>query len=291
MRAEATASAGSGASRWRAGLAGVTALAAVLAALGYRNARADPIVRRADLQMPRWPAGTAPVTVAVFGDIHMGNAAMDAARLRRIVGQVNRLRPDLLVITGDLVSGEGREQASRAAPDLAAALRRLRAPLGVLAVPGNHDHDTDPALLARTLRSAGVTLLVNDAVRRGPLAIGGLDDPATGREREVPVLAALREQPGARLVVAHSPKPIWRLPKDGTVLLAGHTHCGQIAVPILWRMMAKTPDFRCGIVQDRRRTTIVTAGLGTSRVPLRLGAPPDLWLLTLGPIRRGQAVR
>lgn len=267
----------------------LTVLVAIAAGVtvwaGYRAARADPIVRRVALRMPRWPAGEAPAHVAVLGDLHLGNEAMDGSRLRRIVEIVDALKPDLILITGDMISGRGRRQAIDAAPQLQAVLRGLRAPLGVIAVLGNHDHDTDAPLVTSTLRAAGITVLVNDAVRRGPLVIGGLGDPASGRERIGRTLAAMEPLRGAPIVLAHSPKPIWHLPKDGTLLLAGHTHCGQIVVPVLWQMLATSPDFRCGIVRDRRRTTIVTAGLGTSRLPLRLGAPPDLWLLRLGPDR------
>lgn len=261
------------------------AFAGAIFQIGYRNARADPIVRGASLQLPRWPEGAAPVTVALFSDLHLGNATMDRTRLTRIVGQVNGLRPDLIVITGDMVSWCGAGRARRAAPILTQALRGLRAPLGTVAILGNHDHDSDATLLTRALGDAGVSVLTNGAVRRGPLAIGGLDDPATGRERIRPMLAALDPLPGARMVLAHSPKPIWHLPKGGTLLLAGHTHCGQIVIPGLWQLMADMPDFRCGVVHDRRRTTIVSGGLGTSRLPLRFGAPPDIWLIKLGPIR------
>lgn len=259
-------------------------LTGMIALTGYCNARIDPVIRRTYVALPHWPAGTAPATVALISDLHLGNAAMDASRLQHIVALIDALHPDLILIAGDFVAGQGKAEARRDAPGLEAILGQLHAPLGIIAVLGNHDHETDPALLALTLRRANITVLANQAVSRGPLAIGGLDDPATERDRPAKMLAELDTLPGARLVIAHSPKPIWRLPHDGMLLLAGHTHCGQIVIPVLWEFAAKIPDFRCGMVRDRHRTTIVTAGLGTSQLPMRFGAPPDLWLLTLGPI-------
>src|SRR3954462_6463540 len=79
-------------------------LAAGLALWGHINARADPIVRRANVALPDWPAGAQPVTVALFSDVHIGNSTMDADRLTRIVAQVNALKPDLVLIAGDFAS-------------------------------------------------------------------------------------------------------------------------------------------------------------------------------------------
>lgn len=74
-----------------------------------------------------------------------------------------------------------------------------------------------------------------------------------------------------------------------TLLLAGHTHCGQIVLPLYGPVaQVAAPRYRCGIVHERGNMIVVTAGLGTSTVPLRFGAPPDLWVLTLGPM--GQPV-
>lgn len=253
-------------------------------AIGYRNARADPIVRRAAVALPGWPAGAPPITIALLSDIHMESAAMDEPRLARAVGRVNALRPDLVVIAGDFVEGRGRDEAARAIPLLARPLARLRAPLGVAAVLGNHDHWTDPQPLAAMLRRIGVVLLSNDARAVGPLALGGLDDEATHHLRLAPTLRALARLRGAGVMIAHSPAIAPRLPARVRLLLAGHTHCGQVVLPIVGPPIQVTSaHYRCGVVHDPGRTIIVTAGLGTSNLPIRYGAPPDLWLIRVGP--------
>ena len=85
-------------------------------------------------------------------------------------------------------------------------------------------------------------------------------------------------------MLAHSPDVAPDLPVDVSLLLAGHTHCGQIVLPFYGALghVSKFGDrFGCGVVHEGSRTTIVSAGLGTSVMPLRLGAPADLWLVRL----------
>lgn len=254
-----------------------------LVALAIREARAEPIVRRATLGLAHWPAGAAPIRVALLSDIHLGGVAMDGARLARIVAQVNALHADLIVLAGDFVNGEDPGAARRVAPGLG-VLHRLQAPLGMVAVLGNHDYDTAPDAIALQLRLAGVTVLENAAVRRGPLVIDGAADSSQRRDdiaRTVMHNAALG---GVPVLVDHSPELIERVPRDIDLLLVGHTHCGQLVLPLVGPPIAFWPRrYRCGIVRDPTLTTVIGAGLGTSRLPLRLGAPPDLWLLTLGP--------
>ncbi len=263
----------------------VAFIAGAVFLIGYRNARADPVVRRVTMALPDWPAGKPPITIALMSDIHMESMAMDEGRLARIVGQVNALHPDLVVLAGDFIEGRGVGEADRAIPLLARPLSQLKAPLGVVAVLGNHDHWTDPAPIAAMLRRIGVVVLVNQGEGLGPLALGGLDDPATHHDRIAPTQAALATLAGAGVMVAHSPDVAVKLSRRTTLLLAGHTHCGQVVLPLIGAPVEVTnPRYRCGIVRDPHRLTVVTAGLGTSNLPIRFGAPPDLWLVRVGPI-------
>ena len=166
---------------------------------------------------------------------------------------------------------------------LVAPLGKLRAPLGVIATLGNHDQSTRPAVIRKALERAGITVLENEAAVRGPLAIGGVGDIFTHHNDLPKTLAALRALPGARIVVTHSPDLSLRLPSDVTLLLAGHTHCGQIVLPIVGPLaQVSMPQFLCGMVREHDWTTIVTAGIGTSILPLRFNAPPDMWIVAIG---------
>jgi len=265
-------------------LAGVALLGVLAFAVGVMNARADPVMRRATIALPRWPANARPIRVALLSDIHMESWSMTPARLLRIVGQVNAARPDLVVIAGDFVDGLGPTEARAAVPAMEPALARLRAPLGVVAVLGNHDHWTDPVPVEAMLRRLGAVTLRNGAARAGPLAAAGYDDQPSGHLKAWPTLKAWRRLKGAGVAVSHSPGAARWLPPGIGLLLAGHTHCGQVVLPIIGAPIPVGPKrYQCGVIRDPHRLVIVTAGLGTSNVPVRWGAPPDWWLLTLGP--------
>lgn len=259
-------------------------LAVALLAWMHHEARADPIVRRATVALPGWPAGQKPIRVLLLSDIHMGSAAMDVPRLTRIVAQVNALDPDLVLMAGDFVYGHDPVAGNRYAAALVRPLSALRAPLGAVAVPGNHDYWAGQVSVPRALWQANVPILVNSATARGPLAIGGVADIYTRHADVHATMHALDRLPGARIVVTHSPDVTVKMPGDITLVLAGHTHCGQIVAPIYGPLSSVARErYRCGMVRDGNRLTVVTAGLGTSSVPFRFGAPPDMWLLTLGP--------
>jgi predicted MPP superfamily phosphohydrolase len=269
------------------------ALAGTFAA-GLQEAVSRPVERRATLGLPGWPAGTAPLHVALLSDIHIGNRAMDAARLTSIVEDVNAQRPDLVLIAGDFTAGTRADGAGARAAALTLPLSRLRAPLGVVAVLGNHDYWTAPGAIRAALERAGAAVLVNRAIRRGPLTILGVDDAYSGHDDVRATLRSAAGLGGIPIVLTHSPDVVHRLGSGFPLLLAGHTHCGQAVLPLYgpilthapldrWRPLYDT-RYRCGLIRrEGDGSVIVTAGLGSGTAPIRLGAPPDWWLLTLGP--------
>lgn len=256
----------------------------LLLSWGILGARATPVLRQLDVAMPNWPKGEPPLRVALFSDVHVGNLATNAARLTELVSQINEQRPDLVLIAGDFFPGEKPINAATATAALA-PLKALRARLGVVAVPGNHDHWTGLPAVRAALAVANVTLLANQAERRGPIVIGAVDDAFSRHADVARVVEAVRSLPGPRLILTHSPDIAPELPEDFPLLLAGHTHCGQVFVPIVGSPNSGQfyiERYRCGKIVEGARTTIVTAGIGGS-LPFRLGARPDWWLVTIGP--------
>jgi predicted MPP superfamily phosphohydrolase len=267
----------------------LVALTMLIIAWGYWSAIADPEVREAQIGLPGWPAGTAPIRAVLLSDIHAAGPDMPPERIERIVAQVNALNPDLVLIAGDFVSDRRLSTRSYAMAEAIAPLAALRARLGVYAVPGNHDHWRNAGEARAALAAANVRLLVNQAARAGPLVIGGLDDPFTHRDNVPLTLARMRALSGPRILLSHGPDPFATLPGDIGLMLAGHTHCGQIRLPFygaLTTMSDYGERYACGWVRESGHDLIVTAGLGTSIAPLRLGAAPDIWVVTLGPRRR-----
>lgn len=277
---------------WRRFALIVVALALLLLGWCYWGATADPLVREAEVRLPGWPAGAAPVRIVLIADLHISAPDNPPERVRRVVAQINALHPDVVLIAGDFLTEKSFSTRNYEPDEIADALAGLRPRLGTFAVLGNPDHWIDGAGMRRALTRVGIRLLANEAVQAGPLAIGGLDDAFTGRNRDAPTFAAMRRLAGARILLSHSPDPFARLPADIGLMLAGHTHCGQIRLPLigaLKTMSAYGQRYACGQIVENGRTLIVTAGLGTSGAPLRLLAPPDLWLVTIGPLRRAAA--
>lgn len=264
----------------------LAALAILLPGWCYWAAVADPVVRTARVDLPGFPAGRAPVRVALIADIHVQGPDMPPERLARIVGQVNAQRPDLVLIAGDLVGDRTLATRHYSTDEIVAPLRGLRARLGVIAVLGNHEYWRNGREARDALTRAGLRVLANQAVQAGPLVIGGLDDQVTGHNLDRQTHAAMRRLPGARVLLSHSPDPFATLPPDIGLMLAGHTHCGQIRLP-LWGPLetasAYGERYACGFIEENGRKLIVSAGLGASILPLRLGAPPDFWVVTIGP--------
>lgn len=249
----------------------------------YREATSDPVVRATELNV----AGLgAPVRLLLLSDMHVAGPDMPPRRLRRIVGQINALKPDIVLIAGDLVSDKRLSTHAYTVADAVAPLRGLRARIGTVAVLGNHDHWRDAEATRVQLASAGVRVLDNHAVRVGPLTIGGVADPYTAHDRLAPTLRAMRSLPQPFILLSHSPDIFPAVPPDVPLTLAGHTHCGQIRLPLIGAVSTMSnygERYGCGRVDERGRTLVVSAGLGTSILPLRLGAPPDVWMIRLRP--------
>lgn len=273
--------------RWGRWLLLLAFAGAALLAKGYWNVTRDPVIRTATVAVDDWPAGQAPIKLLLLSDIHVAGPQMPPERLVRIIADLNRLKPDLVMIAGDLVS-EGRGALHVYTPsEVIAPLGGLRARLGVVVAPGNHDHWFRPDALRSELEKRGLRVLQNEAVKRGPLVIGGVDDDYSGHDDVPATLAAMdRLGPGVPVLLTHSPDIVPDLPRPVAAVFAGHTHCGQIRFPIVGALtyISRYGDrFACGDIDDKGQRVFVGAGLGTSILPLRFNTPPDAWLITIGP--------
>ena len=261
----------------------------LLVALGYSNARADPMVREAYVSVPGWPEGEAPMRVLSLSDIHVAGPDMPPERVERIARRLNALSPDLILVAGDLISEKRTATKLYTEAEVAAPFAAFEARYGMIVAPGNHDHWVDLDAMIAALEASGITVLRNQAVRRGPVLVGGVDDDYTGHD-DIPATFAALDALGDRpaLVVSHSPDIVPDLPRPVAAIFTGHTHCGQISLPVIGPIstLSRYGDrFACGMIRDGDQTVFVGAGLGTSLLPLRFGAPPDVWLVTWGPPR------
>lgn len=219
--------------------------------------------------------------IVQLSDLHVG-ARTEPAIIRDAIAVANAQRPELVVLTGDYVCHDRREVEG---------VRTLLAGLAppTVAVLGNHDVWTDPAGVAAALRGHGYEVLDNAwtsvRVRGAPLAVVGVGDNRTGRDDVARATAGLPAG-GAPLVLAHGPRTAFRLGALGRplVCLSGHTHGGQINVPVL------TPLVLAGLVGEpfvRGRYRLgdvqlyVNRGVGMSGVRVRINSPPEVTVVTL----------
>lgn len=251
----------------------------VLTWIGYLGAIQDPIVVHYRVALPGLGR---PLRIVHLSDIHGSPWDMPEVRIARIVGRVNALHGDAVVITGDFHASKIWDPPMRL-EDALRPLTRLKAPLGVWSVPGNHD---DPTWIRRVMRHFGLKLLAGDLVDVGPIQIVGSDDLILGHRPIQGVrAAAARAQAGKPLIaLVHEPRLWPALPANVSLLLAGHTHGGQIQIFGQPRFKKADAKYLRGRFRNAAgQQMIVSVGIGTSVVPVRLGTQGEIVVVELQP--------
>ena len=246
------------------------------------------VVRNVDVEVPGLPEEFDGLRVAQLSDLHVGPHT-SRRFLAKVVEATRSLLPDLIAVTGDLIDDRSEDVAS-----YAAALGTLAAPLGVYMIPGNHDVYAGWEEVERGLRAANLgTVLVNDMslISRGAgtIALVGTGDPAggaRGSSRSAPdVERALARVPEGATVIAFAHNPaLWpQLANRGVALtLSGHTHWGQFAMPTLgWSLASPFLEHAMGAHVDQDSLLYISPGTGYWGIPFRLGAAPEVTLITL----------
>jgi uncharacterized protein len=247
------------------------------------------------LTPPGWNAGR--LSVAAIADLHAGGPNMAAEHIRRVVDATNALRPDLVVLLGDYVAHHRFVTERVPAAVWAGEFARLAAPLGVWAILGNHDWWFDVRPVRRAFEEVGIPCLENRAVLLGEggarFWIAGLGDQLAhllGRgkfrgEDDLPGTLGQVTTDHPVILLAHEPDIFVKVPPRVCLTLAGHTHGGQIRIPLLWPTFVPSrygARFAYGHIVESGRHMIVSGGLGTSFAPVRLGMPPEIVHIDIG---------
>jgi hypothetical protein len=239
------------------------------------------------------PGLAKPMRVVQLSDSHANWFNMPPVRLRRIVAAINARHPDLVVLTGDYVTGLLVNGPQMAVSVALAPFNLISAPLGIVAVPGNHD---DPRWTRIFMARGPVTLLAGSTIDVGPIVLAGAESIATPPDTLGNLARAIALVPPGKPVVAlaHEPYAFATLPPRAAMLIAGHTHGGQIKLPLVGtRSVDAYVDAHLrGMYREHGQTMIVSSGAGTSFLPLRIGVPPEIVEIELVPVRatRGQGV-
>lgn len=224
-----------------------------------------------------------PLRIAFASDLHLGPTTPKGV-LDRAFTLLREAEPDVLILGGDYVFLEATEAIAH---ELRDRVRSVAAPIK-LAVMGNHDLWTHHRLLEDALAEAGARVLINDAVRLPPphddVAILGLDDPWTGKPDGARAVAACGDAM-VRLGVCHSPDGVPFVRGRGvSLLLTGHTHGGQIALPGPTPIIVPGPlgkRWPFGRHREDDLTLFVSRGVGTTELPIRTFATPDIAVFTV----------
>lgn len=259
----------------------------LLAALGTHAALRVPSVTPVEIVVPGLPAAWDGLTVAQLSDVH-ASKTFPGNWLAGVVDAVNAARPDLIVITGDLFDGSPRQRFDDLRP-----LRRLRAPLGVYACPGNHEYYSGLTAWRPRFSSLGILLLENDHVllrRNGAeLILAGLSDDVAERfglpRPDIRQALGSTEASLPLILMAHRPhlvEQLKQLSRPGAALqLSGHTHGGQVfGLDLLVRRVNK--GYLRGLYEIGPVRLYISTGTALwSGFPLRLGVPSEIPLITL----------
>jgi len=245
------------------------------------------VTRQQTIKIDKWPNELRGLKIAVLSDIHAGGWFVDEKKLHLIVERTNQLQPDLIVILGDYLSGEGWMSHRMLPETFGPVLKDFRAPLGVYSVLGNHDWWWDGARVRRGLEANGIKVLDDEVLEvkthGSSFWLVGLADFWT-RPQYIEQTISKVPDSAAVIAITHNPDIFPRLPQRVQLLLAGHTHGGQVQFPFIGSVV-QASDFGDrylqGHVVENGHHLFVTTGIGTSIMPIRFGVPPEIYLVTL----------
>ncbi len=264
----------------REGLLAVLLGVILLLFVGHLNARRPRVVER-ELRLAPSCGPVENIDLMLVSDIHLG-AMVNRRILRRVVGEAESLRPDLIVLAGDIIDRDARSLEDRRVREL---LARFQAPLGVYAVTGNHEFITGVEEAVAGLSRLGIIFLRDRAVKlddsfylvgrediSGPRWGGDslpLDEILDGIERRCPVI-----------VVDHQPRRIEEAAAAGAdLVLSGHTHHGQLFPINLITSSIYPVSWGYGRMEETK--IYVSSGAGTWGPPVRVGNTPEIVLLRI----------
>jgi len=245
--------------------------------------RAQPHVwRRYFIALPGWPRLDRPLRFVLIGDPHVGSHAGDLERFVAIVAEVCEIPADAILLLGDYMNMMILS-ARRVPPEAIARLfGQLPGHAPTYAVLGNHDVEYGKADVRTALERSGIAVLDNQAARLNVggtnICLAGLADHGTDEPDLKRALADVGEGEPV-IVLAHDPAAFGDLPEGSWLMVSGHTHGGQIRFPFIGPVVnASAAPLRWthGHIVENDRHLIVSAGLGTSGLPIRWRCPPEL---------------
>jgi uncharacterized protein len=245
------------------------------------------IVHEENLKIPHWSAKLDGFKVVAISDIHGGSHYITEEKIRDVVQLTNLQNPDLIVLLGDFVSQKTGMHSELKMPSetIAANLKGFQAKYGVYAIIGNHDWWFDEKKMRAELEGAGIKVLDNEVV---PIQVGdetinlwGIEDNWKNREVPKTVFDQIPVKKNI-LAISHNPDSLLKAPGEISLMLAGHTHGGQVKFPFYGAIaFVNDKRFMAGEAIVDGKHVFVTTGIGTTGPPVRFRVPPEIAVLKL----------
>lgn len=245
------------------------------------------VIRQQTISISNWPKELDGFKVAVLSDLHVNGTWIDEKKLRLIVERTNELQPELIVILGDYIAYDGLLSRRVSPKEFGPMLKGFTAPHGVYSVLGNHDWWHNGKEVRAALEQNGLKVLDDEVVQINPrgrsMYLAGFSDLWTRSPRPDNTMAAVPE--GEPVIgLTHNGDIFPRVPQRVQLLLAGHTHGGQVRLPLIGSIVSSSglgERYERGHVFENGHHLFVTTGIGTSILAVRFGVPPEIVLLTL----------
>lgn len=240
-------------------------------------------IKHVTVKANKFPADFKGLRVVLFSDTHLG-FFFDQSDLQRTVEKINQLKPDVVCFTGDFLDSKDSISVLDSAVPI---LQNLQAPLGKFAILGNHDYRSDEKQITKTLQKGGFHVLVNQSITvqkdQQSFSFIGLDDVLHGNPDLVQAMNNV-DKNHSKVLLVHEPDIAWKIQQNDIDLqLSGHSHAGQVRIPfvgpLLTSKLGKT--YNAGLYQVGNLTVYTNRGLGTTILPVRFMARPEITVLTL----------
>jgi predicted MPP superfamily phosphohydrolase len=227
--------------------------------------------------------------IAVIADLHGGAPYIDTSKIDQVVALTNDAHPDLVLLAGDYVIQGVLGGHHMPIETIVAHLKPLSAPLGVYAAIGNHDRWESLSGVTRAFEKGGIPVLENAAVQfkrsQNIITLVGVGDHYSGGSDVKQAMAGVPRNARA-ICFTHSPDVFPDLPRTCALTVAGHTHGGQVWLPILGRPAVAHQSiygqrYAIGVIRENGKTLFVSPGIGTSGLPVRFMVPPEISLVTI----------
>lgn len=244
-------------------------------------------IQQYELQLQQWPSHSEELRIAVLADLHTGSPFNDLEKLESIVRSTNLEEPDLILLAGDFVI-HGVVGGTFVEPELSATvLKQLHAPLGVYAVLGNHDWWLDAARVRKALEAVDIPVLEDQSrklkFKDGAFWLVGVSDYWEGPHDLKKALAGVNDADPV-ILFTHNPDLFPEVPSSVALTIAGHTHGGQVALPVVGRPIVPSKygeRYASGHIIEHDQHLFVTSGIGTSILPVRFLVPPEVSLVSV----------